>query len=273
MMEITQDQHRMLKRVRPNEVDFLYKYRSMNSPGLERIFSNNEIFLSDPTSFNDPFDCKPFLITHSSEFKRKEFYESLVRHRFPNATKKEVQLEVRKNPRFSELEQRQHLEELYNSFLKLFGLYCLTEVPDDILMWSHYSDSHRGICLQFRADEELTLFWEAFKVTYQADYPVVNIMDMGNWEQFFNALATKSMHWVYEQERRVIKTEDEGGPGVYKFSPELLTGVILGVYLSESDKKLINKWISSHETPVKVFQANLNKKSFKLDIPGLNMTT
>ena len=260
-----------MKRVRPYEVDFLYKYRSMNSPVLERIFSNNEIFLPAPTSFNDPFDCKPFLITHSSGLKRTEFYESLVRRRFPNATKKEVQQEVRKNPRFSKLGQRQLLDELYNTFLKRFGLYCLTEVPDDILMWSHYSDSHRGICLQFRADEVLTLFWEAFKVTYQEDYPVVNIMAMGTWEQFFNALATKSTHWAYEKERRVIKTEDEGGPGVYKFSPELLTGVILGVHLSESDKKIINKWISSHETPVKVFQANLNKKSFKLDIPGLNI--
>jgi hypothetical protein len=260
MRVIEQDEQRVLERVRPYEVDFLYKYRSMSSQGLERIFSHNEIFLTDPTTFNDPFDCKPFIVTHTSAYKRKKFYETLVKHRFPNATKKEIKQEVRRNPRFKKIKQQQNLEELYNKFLKRFGLYCLTEVPDDILMWSHYADSHKGICLQFRANEVPTLFWEAFKVTYQEDYPIVNIMDMGNWEQFFNALATKSKHWEYEKERRIIKTEDEGGPGVYTFSPKLLTGVILGVHISESDKKLISKWVSSHETPVKVLQANLNKR-------------
>ena len=29
-------------------------------------------------------------------------------------------------------------------------VFCVTEKHDDILMWSHYSDSHRGIVIKFR---------------------------------------------------------------------------------------------------------------------------
>jgi hypothetical protein len=26
------------------------------------------------------------------------------------------------------------------------GVMCISEVPDDILMWSHYADCHKGVC-------------------------------------------------------------------------------------------------------------------------------
>lgn len=36
-------------------------------------------------------------------------------------------------------------------------IYCLSEVNDSLLMWSHYSDSHKGFCLEFSdyTDDEL----------------------------------------------------------------------------------------------------------------------
>ena len=29
------------------------------------------------------------------------------------------------------------------------GIFSLSKVPDNILMWSHYADSHKGIVLEF----------------------------------------------------------------------------------------------------------------------------
>jgi hypothetical protein len=29
------------------------------------------------------------------------------------------------------------------------GIYCVSTNYDDVLMWSHYADSHKGICLEF----------------------------------------------------------------------------------------------------------------------------
>ena len=49
------------------------------------------------------------------------------------------------------------------------GVLCLSECHDDILMWSHYGDSHRGICLEFKATNT-ALFGEAQRVKYAETY-------------------------------------------------------------------------------------------------------
>jgi hypothetical protein len=33
------------------------------------------------------------------------------------------------------------------------GIYCLSEIVDSTLMWSHYADSHRGICVVLEAEQ------------------------------------------------------------------------------------------------------------------------
>lgn len=264
------ESEKLLNRVRPYEVDFLYKYRQIDTRGLKEIIINGEIFLPDPTFFNDPFDCKPRLTTHKSEFKKREFYKDIVKRRFPNATKKEIKKEIKNNLRLKRINNPAYLEKLYTKFIKGFGIYCLTEVPDDILMWSHYSDSHKGICLQFNANKELSLFWEAYKVTYQDNYPIVNVMEMDKYDQFFNLFATKSRHWEYEKERRVIKTPDEGGSKVYKFETELLTGIILGAKISPDYEQTVLDWVRQKKTPTKIYKAKINNKAYRLDIKGIN---
>lgn len=266
----TEDERRLLDRVKPYEVNYLYKYRSLDSRGLEEIFSQNQIYLSDPLAFNDPFDCRPKIVTHKSRFKRNQFYRSIIERKFPRYRKDQIKKELKNNPMFRKIKTHEYLQESFLIFIRGFGLYCLSEIPDDILMWAHYSDSHKGICLQFNANIERTLFWEAYKVTYQNNYPSVNIMNLGEYDQFFNLFATKSNHWKYEKERRIIKTPDEGGPKLYGFHPELLTGVILGAKISAEAQKEVNKWISNSKTPINVYKATINKSLYKLDIKGIN---
>lgn len=258
------------KRAQPYDVNLLYKYRQIDSRGLERTFTHNEIFLPDPTFFNDPFDCRPSITTHKSKSKKKEYYESIIKRRLPNATKKEVKNTLKKNLLSKTLENRIHLEERLLKFKKSFGIYCLSEISDDILMWAHYSDSHRGICLQFDATKELSIFCEAYKITYQEKYPIVNIMDIGNLDQFLNLFATKSKHWEYEKERRAIKDPGGGGSKTYTFDPELLTGVILGAKISPEYEKIVLKWISQRKTPTEIYRARINNNYYCIDIKGIN---
>jgi len=260
----------LLDRVKPYEVEYLYKYRSLDSRGLESIFSKNVIWFPDPLAFNDPFDCRPKILTHKSQFKTDQFYKSIIKKKFPSLTQSQVKRELNNNPMFRKIKTYEYLEEFFVKFIKEFGIYCLSEVPDDILMWSHYSDSHKGLCLQFKANIKPTLFWEAYKVKYQEDYPSVNIMNLVAYEQFFNLFATKSKHWKDEQERRIIKTPDEGGSKLYHFNSELLTGVILGAKIAEESQEVVSEWISKSPTPIKVYKARINKSSYKLDIQGIN---
>lgn len=263
-MIIRTETEELIKVIRPYPVDFLYKYRSMASPGLEELFSERKIYLNDATKFNDPFECRPALAYHQSSLKRQTFLKTMTRDRYPDADKKAVKKLMKgKGPMLTDPNV---LEASYKGFVSSVGIYCLSERKDDILMWSHYADSHRGLCLKFDASTEETIFWEAFKVIYQEEYPNINIMDMSKAEEFRKALLTKSTHWEYEQERRILKMEQEGGPGYYRFLPELLKGVILGAQMTTENKNTIIGWIKKYPKMVTVYEATLSGNSYQLDI-------
>jgi hypothetical protein len=80
-------------------------------------------------------------------------------------------------------------------------LYCLTPFPDSTLMWSHYADNHKGICLEFSTD--YSLFGSAQEVQYLSSYPQWSpqaLMDKTSP----HILLTKSHDWSYESEYRII---------------------------------------------------------------------
>lgn len=137
---------------------------------------------------------------------------------------------------------------------------------DDILMWSHYTDGHKGLCLEFDPTKEITLFGQALKVRYSYDYPSVNIINIGEPEEFRKALLTKSKHWEYEQEWRIVKPKDEGGQGIHRFQPELLTGVILGALISPEDKDKVLNWVKNYPTNITLYQAKISRTKYQLDI-------
>jgi hypothetical protein len=271
-MSQREEVEKLIKIISPYPVPFLYKYRSMASKGLADIFQQRKIYLCDATKFNDPFECRPLLTDPQSRLKREILLKEITRHRFPNADKRALKKLMKGKEH--KLTDPVILRGTYEGLVSTVGIYCLSEKKDDLLMWSHYSDSHRGLVVEFKALIENTLFWEAFKVIYQEDYPTVSIaniiMNIGKADEFRKALLTKSSHWAYEQEWRILKMEVEGGPGYYEFSPELLTGVILGALMSEQHKKTLKHWIEGYPTKVSLYQAMLNGSRYQLDITKIS---
>jgi hypothetical protein len=261
------DPSEMVKTVRPYPVSRLYKYRSMQSRELEGIFLKRQVYLADPTRFNDPFECSPYLTVDPSSIKRELYLKQITKDSFPNASKGERKRFMK--GKGVKLVDRALLKKSYSNWLRSNGMYCLSEKKDDILMWAHYSDAHRGLCLEFDTSKEGTLFWQVFKVQYQDDYPEVNMINIGEIEEFRKTLLTKSRHWEYEKEWRILKTDQEGGPGFYPFSPELLTGVICGALMSDNDKDLLKDWIRAYPTTIKLYQAELNERKYQIDVRPL----
>ena len=140
------------------------------------------------------------------------------------------------------------------------GLLCLSEVPDDLLMWSHYADAHRGVCLVF--DWQSPFFAVAQAVTYQQKRPCINPIFQSHHEMVDRALLTKSTHWEYEREWRVFQYRQ--GFGQYPFPCEALVGVILGAQVSEANASMVHSWLVDRPTPVAVFQASLSSAEFVL---------
>lgn len=155
---------------------------------------------------------------------------------------------------------------VFEDFIIKTGVYCLSAINDDILMWSHYSEGHRGLCLQFDTTKNVAMFDQAFKVSYNEQYPSVDIINIGKSDEYRKALLTKSKHWEYEQEWRLLKPESFGGPGKHYFPPNLLIGVIFGALISPEDKNKLLDWVKNYPTKLTLYQAKINRTKYQLDI-------
>jgi hypothetical protein len=89
-----------------------------------------------------------------------------------------------------------------------FGFLCLSEVPDDILMWSHYSDRHTGFVIGL--DTSLPFFASPplQQVQYFEERALVEHSvkkdDPVRAEQVNALIRRKSPHWQYEKEWRQL---------------------------------------------------------------------
>lgn len=245
----------------------LYKYRSLdneNKKYVERIFLNNELYFPSPAFFNDPFDCKITLSMEANSQVWKKYFSRLYKEGAPQLTRTQRRLEVK-----DALKQKKHkfFENKFDYFeniVKPIGVYCLSEDPGQILMWSHYADSHKGIVIGFNATRNCPFFGRALPVNYSECYPDLNFHRGSPEDHALPILTTKSHHWGYEKEWRII--EHDNGHGVYKFPPYTIASVILGCEISNENTKLVESWAEKCEHRLKLYKATKKPQEFGLDI-------
>jgi hypothetical protein len=151
------------------DIEFLYKYCSLNKDNAqhrERIFTHNELYFRSPRVFNDPFDSKIRLEFEGSKDAWKTYLLKLYRKKHPDWNREQRLAEIRQIIRERRYERIP--EGLLDSYLDQIGVFCMSEVNDQILMWSHYSESHTGFCLEFRATSTTPFFSRAQKIIYIA---------------------------------------------------------------------------------------------------------
>ena len=244
------------------ESQYLYKYYAFNDYA-EKIFTNNELYFPSPIEFNDPFDSKGIIEFKGTKQQQKEYLIDLHDRRFPGmdeVTKNEKINMIIQNGQLDNFEPSSHLDEL--------GVFCMSEINDNILMWSHYSDKHSGFCLEF--DSYSKFFGRSQKVNYQVDYPVINFFGSTDSEQVEIKLLTKAKFWAYEKEWRVI--EHVEGPGIYRFQEELLKGVIFGCRMPLDKKERIYEWCKSRAFLPKLYEVKVKERQYGLDIINIDYT-
>ncbi|MDO4332786.1 MAG: DUF2971 domain-containing protein [Eubacteriales bacterium] len=79
---------------------------------------------------------------------------------------------------------------------------CFSERPDSLLMWGHYANNHRGICVGYDL-KKLIENYDCLPVIYEEELPQ-NI----NNAHILKDTLTKYRDWEYEKEWRIIKTDE-----------------------------------------------------------------
>lgn len=119
---------------------------------------------------------------------------------------------------------RKALKDLKKECSKSRGILCFSKSWKNPVLWSHYADKHKGLCLAFEVPDGLL-----GKVNYVSSrLSIPGTID----ETFMRALLfTKFEHWAYEQEFRLLieLEKDEDGIYLYDFSDQFqLKKVIVG---------------------------------------------
>lgn len=249
----------------------LYHYERFVPEYLLDVLTNSRLHCADPGRLNDPWDGRPWFDT--SKIEDNDFAQRLASFLFGasvSATHREL------------LESVDFRRKVIQGFTRLFGdqvlqrwrFYCLTPHPNLTLMWSHYAESHRGICLEF--DATLLPFASAHAVEYFESYPAHDILEMPE-EKRHKILLAKSNDWSYEQEFRIIGLSDNDQlkrpnhplvlRGPYLEIPRhAITGVIVGC---EADVEAISETILKVSPNLQIKQAVRHPDKYRLEIVNL----
>lgn len=256
----------------------LFMYRKLSERNI-LSFSRDEIWLSEPSKFNDPYDClfsalinTPELIKDLDEGTKETLYHDAFKQ-FSEIVPKENQPEVKNS----------YVKQLLEQMQDMFHICCFSEIQDSILMWSHYADYHKGFCVGYdistilQGDTKLpggteflypVIYRDEFPkpeetIQYFSYYATNDFQKENDWWQNYFALI-KSTEWSYEKEWRLILPHAGKLTQTVIFPPK-------AIYLGCNVKKdcgyhcLLN---IAREKGITVYQMELSKSEFKL-VPKL----
>ncbi len=161
--------------------------------------------------------------------------------------------------------------DIYTNFRKTLCVCCFSKNKDEILMWSHYANDHKGVCLEWDIDFEkmkdclLEIDYNNEITTLQkvdrldSGHLSINIKTNGKF------IFSKFKTWEYEEEMRFFKiVEDSSKTGIYCEFPGKLTAIYFGTKTLQDDIDLI-KLNSKHFQGIKYYKVDLNIQTMKND--------
>jgi hypothetical protein len=164
-----------------------------------------------------------------------------------------------------------YVEQFIDGFRNLAGICSFTTKPSNLLMWAHYADFHKGICLQFDFPDHQSivqppaqcgpLFVVPVKVTYaekRPEFPIFN-RTANDVENYF---TTKSTEWDYEDEYRAVIPNYIG---TAPYDPKFLTGIILGCRTTAEDVNEVKTLTKEMFWEPRLYKAVQKKDLFGLD--------
>lgn len=236
----------------------LYKYFSIeDDPGfVENIIRDNTIKFGDPNEFNDPFECRSVIGITSFDDTEKQLAELTGKQYSKNALLRAYDGIV------------SHSLKKYRNSLSKYGILCLSGTWDNVLMWAHYANSHKGIITIFQFDRDHPFYDQMIKVKYKKGVTYFEIGHPNSGKKTWESFSTKDTIWEYENEYRVIKPPSElhmhDGNGIKPFPRELLKGIIFGYRISQKVRDNMINMVSRYYPTLKLFDVVTDNNELKL---------
>lgn len=273
----------------------LYKYRSFSNLTLE-ILVSDRLFFADPTTFNDPLDTNPTLECDLPIDRLEQIVHTFVQRRVKAEMEAAAKTIHYKGPKtlnhiesLSQSQASQTVAEIqYNAtdpyyempdphrfllgskiekeLLRQYdrGIVSLAERANCPLMWSHYGDQHRGLCLGYSVlqDDEANVHKVAYGGSRLVHASLIERMLGGDAdarrEVDSAVLFRKAKSWGYEREWRLV------GKRGLQDAPLELDEVIFGLRCERSVEYAVMKALEGRDHPVRFYEIRSDAGTFRL---------
>lgn len=235
----------------------IYKFFRINEYLYDTLISN-QLYFSSIKQFNDPYDCHLSLpnIISFDEFKvytETHFKDANTRNQLLKAW--EIKPE----------ELSTAIIGIYRELLNYYGICCFSKTKENLLMWSHYSDSHRGLSMGFDYNKMTTQFPQYDEVTY-SDTPfafdIKNIND-----SIAKTILRKSKNWEYEEEIRFLMERSKN----VGFNQDALTEINFGSKCSKRNIISIQYLISKlGYKNCKFYHSQIDESNYSIHFKEVN---
>ncbi|MGA7949410.1 MAG: DUF2971 domain-containing protein [Thiobacillaceae bacterium] len=241
---------------------------------------DNRIYFRSREQLNDPNELRPKISFVGPEELMRSYARNLL-SRWPHRLSPAKRLHEENKLIYRFRHTPDQFEGALHEILDRVGLLCLSATAASTLLWSHYADGHRGVCIQF--DAEIGLFQAAQQVRYTDRVPVINRLVDTNDEMLMKSVFTKGEDWSYEEEWRVMarwRDEDrieqhlarfealrtflksQNGPGYYDFPREAIRSVILGSRIEPSAEEWLREMLARAYAPISIKRMESSRTEF-----------
>jgi hypothetical protein len=264
----------------------LYKFKTVDVEKphiLEDIVIGSRLYLSSPDSFNDPFDMKPRVIVEGDISSLLTKIGSLPAPS-PQAKQDAIRMaeSIWQEHGWPGILHEFKIQESAETLFRETGVFCFSTSckaseyarpsresgPRNNLMWSHYGDSHRGICLQFQVFRYPLILHRLVRVSYSDSFPEINWISPTFEQECLYAATNKHSHWSYENEWRHVQLNSAGS--YLHFEPSFLSGIILGARISESSIGEVTRILGKRDQmglpPLKKYRAEMKPGSYQIKL-------
>lgn len=158
-------------------------------------------------------------------------------------------------------------EQLKPGMNQTIGLLCFSRKWSNPVLWSHYADKHRGLCLGFDIPDQLAKNVTYVRQRLKADIEHDNPSDDTN-SPGYKLVTTKYSHWKYENEVRLIfqleHVQREGSNYFVPYGDVLsLQEIVVGLRSKITDENLMSS-LSHEDQKVSIIRTRLAPRSYKV---------
>jgi hypothetical protein len=236
---------------------------------LKHLFTDRKLYHSLPSQFNDPFECKPhFTWPQEPKILEQHFIKLLMGQGHNKNEAEEIAAKTINDPKLTQ----KNIQDTIHSILAKVRICSFTTSNYNLLLWSHYANSHRGFCVEFDATK--LPISSAFKVKYSDEYPKAI---WPPYNDLFNLipLLVKSEDWSYEEEFRTLlvswakEKPDNDGESLILSGNEI-KNVYLGSNIEEKNKMRIIDIVKQGDFNPRIWTTSLSKSSFSLEFSQID---